>query len=427
MTIILYRIMETAMRENLDHPGELEKLYRSDKKRFEQTFFAIYSEIAGSTMADYWKARLEFDHQSETDRKVKKSDLLFLIISCLLAGFLMKIPQWLGFDPDEDAYYMKNAGIILFLGLSAFAFLTKIKISLRHLMMSLLVFALSALYINLLPVGEESDSFVLACIHLPLMLWCLYGLIYIDFDIRDQVKRIDYIRYNGDLAILTAIILIAGGILTAVTIGLFSAIDLNIENFYMENIAIIGLVSAPIVATYIIRNFPVVTNKIAPIIAGIFSPLVLITLVIYLTSIILTGKDPYSDRDFLIVFNLMLLGVMAIIVFSVTGTSVNKKQRFSEWILFILSIITLIVNLIALSAIIYRLGEFGFTPNRAAVLGSNLLIFGHLVLIMLDLYRVVWKGKEIKTVELTIAKYLPLYAGWTVFVTFVLPFLFGLK
>jgi len=100
--------------------------------------------------------------------------------------------------------------------------------NLRHLMMSLLVFALSALYINLLPVAEESDSFVLACIHLPLMLWCLYGLIYIDFDTRDQVKRIDYIRYNGDLAILTAIILIAGGILTAVTIGLFSAIDLNI-------------------------------------------------------------------------------------------------------------------------------------------------------------------------------------------------------
>jgi len=52
----------------------------------------------------------------------------------------------------------------------------------------------------------------------------------------------------------------------------------------------------------------------------------LITLVIYLISIILTGKDPYSDRDFLLVFNLMLLGVMAIIVFSVTGTSVNKNS-----------------------------------------------------------------------------------------------------
>jgi len=195
----------------------------------------------------------------------------------------------------------------------------------------------------------------------------------------------------------------------------------------MENVAIVGLVSAPIVATFIIRTFPAVTNKIAPIIAGIFSPLVLITLVVYLISIIVTGKDPYDDREFLLVFNLMLLGVMAIIVFSVTGTSVNKRQRFNEWTLFILSAVTLIVNLIALSAIIYRLGEFGFSPNRVAVIGSNLLIFVHLLLIMIDLYKVIWRGKEIKTVELTIAKYLPIYAAWTIFVIFILPFLFGMR
>ena len=419
--------METAIRESLDYPGELEKLYRSDKKRFEQSFFALYPDIAGTAMADYWKARLEFGQQSDTGRKVLKSDLLFLIISCVLAGLLIKIPQLAGFDPDEYDYYMKNGGIIIFMGLSAYIFLTKNRLNPRHWVLSLLVFTLSAVYINLLPAGEESDSFVLASIHLPLLFWCLYGLVFIDFDTKDLLKRIGYIRYNGDLAILTVLILIAGGILTAVTIGLFSAIDLHIENFYMEHIAIVGVVSAPVVATYIIRNFPVVTNRIAPIMAGIFSPLVLITLVIYLISIIVTGKDPYSDRDFLIVFNLMLLGVMAIIVFSVTGTSVYKKQRFNAWTLFILSAVTLFVNLIALSAITYRLGEFGFTPNRTAVLGSNLLIFVHLLLIMINLYKVLRKGKEINTVEVTIAKYLPIYAVWTVFVVFVLPFLFGLK
>lgn len=411
----------------MDQPGQLEQLYRSDRKRFEKAFFAIYPTIESHHTADFWRARLAYDHQDEPNRKFMKSDLLFLLLACLLAGVLIKLPQLFGFDPDQSEFYMKNGGIILFLGLSAYAFLTKDKIMPKQLLLSLSVFALSALYINLLPGGEESDSVVLAYIHLPLLFWCIYGLVFIDFDTKDHLKRIGYIRYNGDLAILTALILIAGGMLTAVTIGLFSAIDLHIENFYMENVAIVGLVSAPIVATFIIRTFPAVTNKIAPIIAGIFSPLVLITLVVYLISIIVTGKDPYDDREFLLVFNLMLLGVMAIIVFSVTGTSVNKRQRFNEWILFILSAVTLIVNLIALSAIIYRLGEFGFSPNRVAVVGSNLLIFVHLLLIMIDLYKVIWRGKEIKTVEVTIAKYLPIYAAWTVFVVFVLPFLFGLK
>jgi hypothetical protein len=146
-----------------------------------------------------------------------------------------------------------------------------------------------------------------------------------------------------------------------------------------------------------------------------------------LISILAAGKDPYNDRDFLIVFNLMLLGVMGIVVFSISETSINSKQRFNELTLFALSIVTLIIDLVAISAILYRLGEYGFTPNRTAVLGSNLLIFGNLVLIMLDLYRVNFKNREIKQVELTIAKYLPIYILWTIFVVFGLPVIFGLK
>lgn len=419
--------METAIRENLNHPGELEKLYRSDKKRFEQSFFALYPDIAALPMADYWKARLEFDHQADPGRKVLKRDLLFLIISCVMAGLLIKIPQLAGFDPEKYAFYMKNTGIIVFLGLSTYIFLTNSRLNPGNLIITLWVYVLAALYVNLLPAGEGSDSIILTYIHLPLFLWCLYGVIFIDFDLKERSKRIDYLKYNGDLIILTLLILIGGGVLTAVTIGLFSAIGVHIENFYMENIAIIGLVASPIVATYIIRNFPAITDKLAPIIAQIFSPLVLVTLLVYLIFMIVTGKDPYNDRDFLLVFNLMLLGVMAIVVFSVAGTSTREKQRFNEWILFVLSLLALAVDLVALSAILYQVGEFGFTPNRTAVLGSNLLIFVHLVLIAVDLFMVVRKGKRMKIVEHTIAKYLPLYAIWTLFVTFLLPLLFGGK
>lgn len=419
--------METKIKENIDNPEQLEKLYRTDKKGFQKAFSEIYQEVADFKMADFWKARLNFAYQSDSKIEIRKTDVLFLIITCLITGFLVKLPQIFDIKLNDYFYYEKNVGLVILLGLSAYSFLTKIKINTKHLAITTLVFGLSAIYINLLPSDRDSHSINLAYIHLPLLLWCLYGLVFIDFNTKDKTKRIDYIKYNGDIAILATVILIAGGLLTGVTLGLFSAIDLKIENFYFEYIVILGLVSSPIVATYIVKNYPAVTNKIAPIIASIFSPLVLITLVIYLISIVLTGKDPYNDRDFLIVFNIMLLGVMGIIVFSVSETSVNRKQRFNELTLFILSIVTLIIDLVALSAILYRLGEFGFTPNRTAVLGSNLLIFGHLVLIMLDLYKVGFKGKEIKTVEMTIAKYLPIYTVWTIFVTFILPFIFGLK
>jgi hypothetical protein len=123
----------------------------------------------------------------------------------------------------------------------------------------------------------------------------------------------------------------------------------------------------------------------------------------------------------------MLIAVMGIIVFSVSETSKKNKQRFNEIVLLLLSIITLIIDIIALSAILYRLGEYGFTPNRIVVLGSNILIFVNLLLIMIELFKINFKNTEIEKLEYVISKYLPVYAFWTVFVVFILPLIFGYK
>lgn len=418
--------MKTKIKDNIENSAELEKLYRANKKDFEKAFFEIYPEISEYQLSEFWKTRLDFNVNQEKKGMIEKADILFLILACVVSGFLIKIPDIFNIDLDNYFFYEKNAALIAFFGLSFYAFLTKNHLKTKHVIISFFIFLVAAIFINILPSNRDSHSINLAYIHLPLLIWCVYGLVFIDFNIKDKSLRMDYIKHNGDLAILIALILIAGGILAGVTFGLFSAIGLKIEQFYFDYIVIWGLVSAPILATFIIRKFPLATNKIAPIIANIFSPLVLITLIIYLISIVITGKNPYNDRNFLIVFNGMLLGVMGIIVFSVTETSITKKQRFSEITLFVLTVITLVIDLVALSAILYRLGEFGFTPNRTAVLGSNLLIFGNLILIMFDLYGVNFKNKEIKQVELTIAKYIPIYMVWTIFVVFLLPYLFAL-
>jgi hypothetical protein len=419
--------MIEKIKENINNPEKLEKLYRADRKSFESGFEKIFPEIENSEMAKFWKIRLDFDKTPDIVKRFSGTDIFIMIIVCLFAGFLIKIPGLFNINLTNFLFYEKNAGIIVFLGLTMYAIWINKIFDQKKLVITLIAFLIPVIYINLLPSIRNSDSINLAYFHLPLLMWCIYGLIYIDFNFRDKSKLIEYIRYNGDLAIQLALILIAGGILTGITIGLFRAIGMNIEKFYFNNIVIAGLVAAPVVATFTIKNYPVLTNKIAPIIANLFSPLVLLTLIIYLIAIAITGKDPYNDRDFLMIFNVMLIGVMGIIVFSISETSINRRQKFNELILFILSIITLIVDLIALSAIFYRLGEYGVTPNRVAILGSNLLIFGNLILIMIDLYKTSFKKSEIEKVELTIAKYLPLYVLWTLIVVFGFPLIFGMK
>lgn len=417
--------MKNEIKNNIENPEALENLYQLEKKVFEKSFFEIYSEISSHKVASFWKAR--FDFRNSNIGFATKKDLLILFLVCLLSGFLIKIPQIFGLDPNEFLFYEKNTALILFLGLTVYSIITKAKTNIKQLFITLSVFTASFVYINLLPSTKESHSMNLAYIHLPIMIWFLYGLVFIDFNWKDRMQSIHFIRYNGDLAIMSGLILIAGGALTAITFGLFSAIDIRIDQYLDDYSFLLGLVLAPVVASFIIRNFPLIANKIAPLIAQIFSPLVLITLVVYLVSIVATGKDPYNDRDFLIVFNLLLIGVMAIIVFSISEISLHQKQRLNEIVLLLLTIVTLIIDLFALSAILYRLNEFGFTPNRTAVLGSNLLIFGNLVLILIDLFKVNFGNKTIKKVEFTITSYLPIYAIWTILVVFLFPLIFGFK
>src|SRR6185369_10630944 len=206
-----------------------------------------------------------------------------------------------------------------------------------------------------------------------------------------------YLKFNGDLAVMTALIIIAAGILSGITIGLFSLIGLNIEKFYRENIIVPGLPAAPIFATYLIRSNPQLVGKVSPVIARIFSPLVLVMLVIYIVAIIYSGKNPYSDRDFLQIFNALLIGVMALIFFSVAEATKNAGNRMESLVLFLLSIVTIVVNGIALSAIIFRISESGLTPNRVAVLGGNILILLNLLLVTAALYKVVAKKTHIST------------------------------
>ena len=419
--------MAQKIKEIINDPEKLEKLFRDDKKSFESDFETIYPEIMHTEMARFWKSRIDYDKSNDTSRLSFGPDLFIMIAICLIAGFFIKFPDIFGIDVSKFHFYEKETGIIIFLGLSFFVILNNKNFSKKNTFITSLIFLISIVYINLLPDYKSSATLNLLFIHMPLFMWCLYGLVYTGYDLKNYGKRIDFVRHNGDLAIIGTLILISGGIMMAVTLGLFQAIGINISKFYTNYIVVIGCVSAPVITSYILKNFSTLTNKIAPIIANLFSPLVLITLVIYIITILITGKNPYNDRNFLLIFNIMLIGVMAIIVFSVSEISIYKKQRFSNTVLFILSIVTLIVNLIALSAIFYRLNEFGPTPNRISVLGSNILIFINLILITIELFKINFRKAEISKVELIVSKYMPVYLGWIMIVIFLFPLIFGLR
>jgi hypothetical protein len=412
--------MRNEILAHLNDPAQLEKLYRTNKAPFKREFAALYPELKGNGLADFWHERLNYE--SDDISWGTRRELVMVVIGALLAGVVAKLPKIFGLD--EEFFYSRNVGFIIFPFLAAF-FAWRNRLSLAKIAAIAGSMLAGLICINLLPDDNASDTLTLSCIHLILFLWAVLGFAFVG-DLTSNEKRLGYLKYNGDLVVMAALIVIAGGIMTGITIGLFSAIGLNIEVFYFQYIGVFGAAATPLIATWLTQTNPQLVGKVSPVIARIFSPLVLVMLVVYLSAMIFSGKNPYQDREFLLIFNALLLGVMALIFFSVSEKS-KVKSKAEIWILFLLSMVTIVVNGIALSAIVFRIAEWGITPNRAAVLGGNVLILINLLLVTAQLFKVISRNADLDALGQTIARYLPIYFIWTIMVTFLFPLIFGFK
>jgi hypothetical protein len=413
---------KAAILQHIEEPAVLEQLYRTDAQAFGRTFSQIYPMIKDQVIAQVWFERL--NHQTSTSSSSMRRDWIYIFIATLVAGLLMKLPHF--FNLKDDVFYPRNIAFAVFPMLSAFIVWRK-GLRLNSIILPLAVTAIATIYINFLPTDGARDTILLACIHLPLLLWAVHGFIF-TVDARHSFSaRISYLRYNGDLLVMTALISIAAMIFSMITFGLFNMIGLDIERFWEQYIIIWAAPAVPILANVLVRENPALVNRISPLIARIFTPLVLAMLVIFLGTMVFTGKNPYQDREFLLIFNALLIGVMALIIFSVSEATKGGYSRGRLILLLALSAFTIIDNGIALSAISFRLLEFGLTPNRLAVLGGNLLIMTHLLIVTRRLLLVVRKQDAIEGVEKAIAGFLPVYALWTIVVVFGFPLFFGFR
>ena len=414
--------MKTDILHNLDNPRQLEKLYREDASSFKKEFNQIYPGQQDKASLAFWNERLNYEAAKPSWGST--TELVIVIVFALLAGLIASIPNITGIDNEK--FLFRNISFIVFPLLSAY-FIWKQKLVFKQYLFPLMAFIIAAIYINLLPANKESSSIMLAFIHLPIFLWTIFGYSFLGVNIKSSQSRIGFLRYNGDLLVMSGILILATIIFSAITVNLFDLIGINIENFYFQNIMIWGIAAIPIVATYLIQTNAQLINKVSPIIAKIFTPLVFINLFIYLSAMVYTKKYPYQDRNLLLLFNVLLVGVMALILFSIAEAGKATKNKFSLVILFGLSALTIIVNGIALSAIVYRINEFGFSANRIVVLGGNLLIFINLVLVSYKLFLTSFKNGSIEEIEESIAGYLPVYALWAGLITFLIPLLFQFK
>lgn len=414
--------MKDQLLANINNPTALEQLYRKDKEGFTKAFEAIYPTQPQNANLEFWQIRLHY--KEEKMNLGNNGTIVLLLLLVLVAGLIANISNIPGIN--KELFFTRNTAFIIIPFLSMYyiwkqALTTKMKTGI------LFVYVLLAAYVNYLPNNASSSSLNLIYIHLPLLLWFILGFSYLGNEFSNNEKRINYLKLNGDFLIMCGIILLSCFLFTGVTMGLFDLIGIKIEQFYFQYIAIWAIGGVPLLANYLIDHNPQIINKVSPIIAKIFTPLAFINLLIYLGTLIYTGKYPHNDRNLLLIYNALLVGVLALIFFSIAETGKGKRNYFSTLLLLGLSALTIIINGIAVWAICFRIAEWGFTPNRVAVLGGNIIIFINLIMVSAQLLKSIKNDAADIKVENAIAKYLPVYAIWTAIVVFVLPILFHWK
>ena len=241
----------------------------------------MFAENKQEEVLQFWNQRLNYQEEKTSLIAGPLFWLAFKLV--ILAGLIANISNlsWV----KKEFFFTRNTSFIIIPFVSAY-FLWKQELNINKKIFTAVLFLISALYINLLPEALNSSSINLALIHLPLFLWCILGFSYLGNDLYNNNKRIDLLKYNGDLLVICVVLFLSTVLFTIITFGLFNLIGFKIEKFYMEHIAIWAIGAIPIFGTYLVDSNPQIINKVTPIIAKVFTPLAFVNLAVYLITLI---------------------------------------------------------------------------------------------------------------------------------------------
>ena len=407
--------------ESLDTPEKLELLYHDNPRAFGSQLDEALQDHPHSPLLQFWRSRLELQKSRSHAIADSPNELPRLLLLCLVAILLIKLP--LLFPIAESWFYPRFAPFIVIGSLLVY-FTLRQRPALPETRIILGAVAAVLVTMALLPDDQTSSTIIMATLHAPLVMWSALGLTFAAANWRDSGARLNYLRYNRELFIYTVLILLGGFVLSGMTIGLFSLLNLDIQQWYFNNVAVAGLVCAPLVASFLYDIVLRRQSRLATLIANVFTPLFLLMITLYLLAMLLQQQSPFTDRNFLILFNGLLLLVLAMTIFSIAGRNTLWPSKLADCVNLGLISVTLLVNVVALSAIIYRLAEWGLSPNRVVVTGANLLVFVHLIVIISAYIKLLRGRCEPEALTGAATGMLPIYGLWSLSVMLGLPLLF---
>jgi hypothetical protein len=337
----------------------------------------------------------------------------------------VKVPALFGLDLDADAdFYARNMSIFVLPLLTGY-FAWKRRLGVGTLVWLAVAFVAAAVFANVYPFDEDGSTEALTALHVGVALWLVVGIAYAGGRWRAVEGRMDFVRFSGELFVYYVLIALGGGVLTAFVAVTFDSIGVDAEPFVGSWLLPCGAAGAVLVAAWLVEAKQSVIENMAPVLTRLFTPLFAAVLVAFLGALLWTGGGVDIERDTLIRFNLVLVVVLGLLLYSLSARDPRAPRGAFDVLQVVLVLSALAADAVALWAIGARISEFGFSPNRVAALGVNLILLVNLAWSAVVYVRFLRGRGRIAALERWQTDYLYVYATWAATVVIVFPPAFG--
>jgi hypothetical protein len=386
---------------------------------------ALSREFAREHSERLWKQLVVLPPESGDRGLGNRADAFVAFALAVAAATLFKLPVLFGMHMDEhEFFYARNVSLFVLPLLTGY-FAWKRGLGSALISWTVAAYVLAVIVANVFPFGPDSDTQMLQVIHLPIALWIVVGVAYAGRRWSEVAGRMDFIRFSGELFIYYVLIALGGGVFTAFLVMLFQSIGINAEWIIQQWLIPCGAIGAVIIGSWLVEAKQSVIENMAPVLTRLFTPFFTVLLVTFLATLVVTGRGINIEREVLIAFDLLLLVVLGLLLYSISARDSGAPPAPFDAMQVVLVVSALLADAVALWAISARITEFGFTPNRVAALGVNILLLVNLAWSAFLYIRFLRDRGSFGDLERWQTKYLPLYALWAGVVVVLFPVLFG--
>jgi hypothetical protein len=352
------------------------------------------------------------------------SDWLEAFVFAAAAAVAIQIARLAADFPDEEPTWFGGSLSLFVLPFLAAYFARRRQLDVRGWVLTAAPFVLAALVVNVYPYDTDSDTEMLVALYVPVLLWFVVAFPYMGGTLRSHQRRMDFVRFTGEWFIYYVLIALGGGVLMGLTAAILEPTGIDVERV-AQWVLPSGAAGAVIVAAWLVESKQRVVENMAPVLTMLFTPLFAVMLACAAVVYAVTGLGGAFDRELLSVLDALLVVVLALVLYGMSAREPSTSPGWMDSIQLVAVVSALVLDLMVLGAMIARIGDLGFTPNRTAALGLNLVLLVNLAGAAWLSARFLRGRSTFHRLERWQTTYLPVFALWAATVVVLLPPLFA--